>query len=237
MTNDISIIDGQTNIKQNYASHDNEEYPHNLIFKSKVKLWQKITRNVLDGTEVSIIIPFDTYIEPFYNEEDINTTNSTGIFDSANNTYKLYSHTNGNYKTLESEYISFQRDRVVDSVTMTVKAEDTDGNETTKFDTYIYNGNEWISIKPGFPISFIDYNGVDLDADLDADLSGQYSNLDEEGLILFQNKLKFKIIRNTDDEVILKRIIIKLTWKTPWQDILPDQSPGFPTAWETWGYN
>ena len=212
MTNDTSIIDGQTSLKQNYAAHDNEEYPHNLIFKSKVKIWQKLTRLELDGTEVGILIPFDTYIEPFYNEDDINTTNSTGIFDSANNTYKLYPHTNGNYKTLESEYISWQKNRVVNSVTITVKAENNSGTPASNFDTYIYNGNEWIAVKTGYPLTFIDYNGADLDANFDVDLSGQFSNLDSDNLIIFQNKLKFKIVRNTDDEVIIKRVILKLTW-------------------------
>lgn len=237
MTSNTSIIDSQTSIKQNYASNNSTEKLHNLIFKKNVKLWPKISRIEKDGNEVAILIPFDTYVEPFYTEDDINTTASTGVFDSSNNTFKLYTDANGNYKSLESEYISWQRDRIVDSVTITVNAVDTNGDTTTNYDSYIYNGNEWIATKNGFPLHFRDYNGADLDANLDASLSGQYYNVDSNGNITFQNKLKFKVIRNTDNEVIIKRIILKLTWKTPWQDILPDPSPGFPTPFGTWGYN
>lgn len=231
MTNDINIVDGQTSIKQNYASHNNEEDPHNLIIKKKIKLWPKLSRVSIDGIETDIIIPFDTYIEPFYNEEDINTTNSTGIFTSSNNTYRLYSDANGNYKILESEYISWQKNRIIDSVIITVKAVDTSGDTATNYDIYIYNGNEWIALKDGFPLYFRDYNGLDLDANLDADLSGQYYNIDSDGFITFQNKLKFKIIRNTDDEVIIKRVILKVTWST----IVATPFTRWPTMFGTWG--
>ena len=214
MTDSISIVDGQTSIKQNYASHDSSENAHNLIFKKNVKIWSKITRINIGNDEVGILLPFDTYIEPFYNQEDIDTTISTGVFDSNNNTYNLYSDANGNYKTLVSKYISWQKNRIVDSITITVKAENINGTPATNYDTYIYNGNEWIAINNGFPLHLIDYNGVDLDANLDANLSGQYYNINDDGLIVFQNKLKFKIVRNTDDEVIIKRVILKLTWST-----------------------
>ena len=231
MTDSISIVDGQTSIKQNYASHDTTENAHNLVFKKNVKIWPKITRIKIGGEDVDILLPFDTYIEPFYNQEDIDTTESTGVFDSSDNTYKLYSDANGNYKTLVSKYISWQRDRVVDTVTITVKAEDVNGNPATNYDTYIYNGNEWIAIKNGFPLHLIDYNGVDLDANLDASLSGQYYNINKDGFIIFQNKLKFRVVRNTDDEVIIKRIILKLTWNP----IVAPVFTNWPTMFGTWG--
>lgn len=235
---DLNIIDSQTTIKQNYAAEDIEEFSHPLIFKKKLKLWQKILRLSKDGTESAIIIPFDTYIEPFYNTEDVDTSESTGVFVSSNNTFQLYTDINGNYKSLVSKYICWQRDRNISTVTITVFAEDESGEESTNYDISIYNGNEWIAAKNGYPIIFNDYIGADLDADLDADLGGQYSNTDSEGTIVFQNKLKFKIDRaELSDKVIIKRIILKVTWKTPWQDVLPDPSPGFPTAWGTWGYN
>ena len=216
MATDTSIIDGQTTIKQNYAAHDVEEFPHNIVFSDKLKLWQKLVRIDVDGTETAIIIPKDIYVEPFYNEEDINTTNTTGKFITADNTYELYSDINGNYKTIESEYICWQRDRDISTVNMTVFAEDDSGDVSTNYTTYIYNGSIWIATADGFPITFIDYNSASLDANLDADLGGQLSNQDAADARTFQNKLKFKLIKNSTDKLIVKRIIIKVTWKQAW---------------------
>lgn len=220
MANILSIIDDQTTIKQNYAYTDDEEDSQDLVFLEKQKLWNKITRVSADGSEVAIIIPYDTYIEPFHTEDDMDSTYTTGVFDSSKDYYRLYSDSNGNYKTLQSKFICWQNNRTIKTINMTVYAEDTSGNESTNYESFIYNGNDWIATTNGFELKMIDYIGADLDADLDADLGGQLSNKDSLGNIVFQNKLKWKINRIGYDEVRIKKVIIKVTWNEPWSDFL-----------------
>jgi len=218
MTSTLSIIDDQTTLKQNYVNSDSDEDAQNLVFKEKQKMWVKIYRIAEDGTAKAIIIPFDTYVEPFHTIDDIDTTNTTGVFDADYDYYRLYSDANSNYKTIQSEFICWQNDRTIKTIQMTVYAEDTSGDDSTGFESFIYNGLDWIATGNGYTISMIDYTGVDLDADLDADLGGQLSNKDSDGNIVFQNKLKFKINRVGDDEVRITKVIIKVTWNEPWSD-------------------
>ncbi len=234
MTSTLSIIDDQTTLKQNYVNSDSNEDAQNLVFKEKQKMWMKLYRVSQDGTEKAILIPFDTYIEPFYTIDDIDTVNTTGVFDGNNDYYRLYSDANGNYKTIQSEYICWQNNRTIKTIQMTVYAEDTSGDVSTGFEAFVYNGQDWIATGNGYTISMIDYTGADLDADLDADLGAQLSNKDSDGNILFQNKLKWKINRVGDDEVRITKIVIKVTWNEGWTSDIYGVDK-FPTPFGTWG--
>ena len=218
MTSTLSIIDDQTTLKQNYVNSDSDEDSQNLVFKEKLKMWIKLYRISKDTVEKAIIIPFDTYVEPFYTTDDIDTSNTTGVFDVNNDYYRLYSDANGNYKTIQSEFICWQNNRTIKTIQATVYAEDTSGVSSDGYEMFIYNGQDWIATNNSYIISMIDYTGADLDADLDADLGGQLSNKDSDGNIVFQNKLKFKINRVGDDEIRITKIIIKVTWNEPWSD-------------------
>lgn len=235
MATETSIISSQTDIKQNFANGDNEVDAQDQILREKVRIWDKITRIEKDGIEQAVIIPFDTYIEPFYSEADMDATYTTGKYDSDNECYRLYSDANGNYKQLQSKCICWQNNRTLASINMTVYAEDTLGNESTNYESFIYNGYEWIAIKNGFKLYLLDYIGSDLDADLDAYLGGQISNKDTDGNIIFQNKLKWKINRIGSEEVIIKKVIIKVTWNEAWTSYIYGLER-FPTPFGTWGY-
>jgi hypothetical protein len=214
MTTTTDILTTTTNIKQNLTGTDSDEDLQTLIFSSNIYVINKINRINVDGSEVAVIVPFNTFYEPFHSEDDIDTTESTAIFDSTNKQYKMYSDINGNYKYLQSKCITWQNNYSLESILCTVYAEYLDGSDASNgIDIFLYNGNEWIPIINNVRLYLIDYSGSDLDADLDADLGANYSNLDSSGAIVFQNKIKYKIIRTSESEVDIKKIIIKFSWR------------------------
>ncbi len=154
-------------------------------------------------------------IESFTILTGTETTNytTTAVYDSTNEYFTMYSDMNGTYDILQSKTISKLYNSRLYSVTPTIYAYDTNNNLVTSgFDLQIYNGNEWFSVNNGEEFILRDYNGADLDADLPADLSGYLLNYDTDNNILFQNNIKYKIFRTTEDEIIVKKIIIKLNY-------------------------
>jgi hypothetical protein len=362
MATETSIISTQTDIKQNFANGDNEVDAQDQILREKVRIWDKITRIDKDGTEVVVKLPFNTLLEPFYSDDDIdytttiipapeetqtaettypttsNTTSSRGYriyvnttctlksitrkngctavratlktntgntilaqanysgdtatlatpytliagtyyriesdssgstytykgrttgqvypytntyvnytigsinggntagayniesiqvsageetteytttakYDSTNEYVRFYTDANGSYDTLQSKTISLLHNYRLYSITPTIYAYDTSDNLIENgFDLQIYNGNEWFNVNNGAEFILRDYNGADLDADLPAELSGYLLNYDADDNILFQNDIKYKIFRTTEDEIIVKKIIIKLNY-------------------------
>lgn len=231
MATDTSIISTQTDIKQNFANGDNEVDAQDQILREKVRIWDKITRIDKDGTEVVVKLPFNTLLEPFYSNDDVDTSVTTAKYESANEYVRFYTDANGSYDTLQSKTISLLHNYRLYSITPTIYAYDTSDNLIENgFDLQIYNGNEWFNVNNGAEFILRDYNGADLDADLPAELSGYLLNYDADDNILFQNDIKYKIFRTTEDEIIVKKIIIKLNYLQE----LPLVS-GWATMWGTWG--
>ena len=213
MATETEIVSSQTDLKQNFANGDNEVDAQDLITREKIRVWEKITRLSKDSIEVAVILPFGTLYEPFYTDDDVDNTTTTAEYDSTNEYYTMYSDINGTYDILQSKTISKLHNSRLYSVTPTIYAYDTSDNLVTSgFDLQIYNGNEWFSVNNGEEFILGDYNGADLDADLPADLSGYLLNYDTDDSILFQNNIKYKIFRTTEDEIIVKKIIIKLNY-------------------------
>lgn len=172
-------------------------------------------------------------IESFTILTGTETTNytTTAEYDSTNEYYTMYSDENGTYDILQSKTISKLHNSRLYSITPTIYAYDVNNNLVTSgFDLQIYNGNEWFSVNNGEEFILRDYNGADLDADLPAELSGYLLNYDTNNNILFQNDIKYKIHRTTEDDLIIKKIIIKLSYLQE----LPLVS-GWATMFGTWG--
>lgn len=234
MATNLGFIDDQTTLKQNFANTNEDEDGQNLVFRQKQRVWVKLYRIKDNSVDKAIILPFDTFVEPFFTIDDIDTSNTTGKYDSVNELYKLYTDANGNYKTIQSEYICWQNDRTIKTVNVTVYATDSLGNKSNNYEIFVYNGNEWVATTNGYSVSMIDYTGAQLDSILNTPLSGQLSNKDTDGNILFQNKLKWKINRIGYDEVRITKVIIKVTWNEAWTDDIYGID-GFPTPFGTWG--
>lgn len=231
MATETEIVSSQTDLKQNFANGDNEVDAQDLITREKIRVWEKITRIDKDSVEVAVVLPFGTLYEPFYTDDDVDSTTTTAEYDSTNEYYTMYSDMNGTYDILQSETISKLHNSRLYSVTPTIYAYDTSNNLVTSgFDLQIYNGNEWFSVNNGEEFILRDYNGADLDADLPAELSGYLLNYDTDNNILFQNNIKYKIFRTTEDDLIIKKIIIKLSYLQE----LPLVS-GWATMFGTWG--
>lgn len=248
MVSTLDIVDNAVTAKHNFANEDQDEDPYSEVFKEKVRVWNQYTKVELDGNVEAVLIPFDLFFEPFYTDSMINTDGSINgttldnsfqfnlsgyydwadkacVYDSTNHYVRLYSDANGNYKYLESPVLCFQRGKSIRSVLMTVTAEDTSGNDAiNNVEMYIYNGNEWLPTLNGVELFFTDYTGIDLDADLDALLGGQYDNFIDTGSfpynfdfdltgLEFENQIKYKVVRTGSDEVRVTQVKISVTWK------------------------
>jgi len=248
MVDTLNIIDQAVTTKHNFVNEDQDEDPYNEVVKEKLRVWNQYVRVRLDGNLAAIVIPYDLFYEPFYTDNMINTggviygtklnnkfpiklsglydwSAQAGVYDSTNHYVRLYSDANGNYRYLESPILYFQRDRSIRSVLMTVKAEDTSGDDAlSDIEMYIDNGNEWIPILNGVELFFTDYTGTDLDADLDTFLGGQYDNYIDKGRfpykfpvklsgLSFQNKIRYRIIKVGSSEVRVTLVKISVTWK------------------------
>ena len=231
-------IDAATSTKQNFTGNENDGDLTTLVFKDKLRVWNKITRIRINGGEVAVIIPFNTLIEPFYSDDDIDLTIPlSGQYESSNQRIKLFTSLNGNFKILESKPFFFIRDFVVSSVTMTVQAVDVNGdNANSSIFLEINNGNEWIPAKSGVKIDLIEFVGTDLDADLPTNLYSSFSNVivvdpgdeififvnDEDFLfvndevfnyvdqISFQNIIKYRITRIDNKIIYINQVNITI---------------------------
>ena len=189
--------------------------------------------NYITGSASGVNTPFAYNVESIqvYTGEETTEEPTTAKYDSTNEYIRFYTDANGTYDTLQSKTISKLHNSRLYSVTPTIYAYDTTNNLVTSgFDLQIYNGNEWFSVNNGEEFILRDYNGADLDADLPAELSGYLLNYDTNNNILFQNDIKYKIFRTTEDEIIVKKIILKLSYLQE----LPLVS-GWATMFGTWG--
>ena len=219
-------IDAATSTKQNFANTDNDVDLVPLVDREKLRVWNKITRVVKDSVEVAVIIPFGKFFEPFYNDYDIDdTVTNAAEYDSTNGYVRLYRDPNGNRKVLQSKVLAYEYNRNFRSVTVNVNAEYVDGSDAIDgIDIEIYNGNEWIAINNNVRVFMREYSGSDLDADLDADLYASLGNFvgggtgfDYEfdfdlGGWLFQNQLKYRVTRVSDDDIRVTKVKIDLEW-------------------------
>jgi len=214
MVSEAVTLDNATTLKQNMVGSDSDDDPYDMIVREKIRFWNKITRVSDTGVEVAVVLPFDTFIEPFYSTEDMDVTiNNCGVHEETEERFKLYSDANGNYKYIQSKTISLRATHSIKSVLCTVYSTDTNGDSANdKIQVELYNGNTWFSIDNATEVGMFDYNGSDLDADLDTSLNSQLSNLDETGTIIFENNLKYRITRVTNDIIYVNKIIIKITW-------------------------
>ncbi len=227
MPTEAEKLDSSTTSKQNFGGYDDDETDEAQVFRDKLRIWNKITRVKKQGDteDRAVIIPFDTFFEPFFSEDDVDlTVNNCAEYDSSNHYYRLYSDSLGNNKVLQSKVFSFRKDHKIRSVTTTVYCEYTDGsNAENGIDIWIWNGNEWCPTKNGVPLRMQGYVGSDLDADLDSYLYADYDNFvygsnlnadldaDLSGFT-FQNKLKYKIERVSSNEIRVKKVIINIDW-------------------------
>ena len=146
MVDEAIILDNAVTTKHQFANDDVDEDLQIKVVREKIRVWNKIFRISQDGTEVAVVLPYDTLIEPLYSTDDIDmTVDKCGIHDSDNEYFRLYSDANGNYKYLQSKIVTWQEDRSVRSVTMEVESEYEDGtNALEGISIEVYNGNEWI---------------------------------------------------------------------------------------------
>ena len=224
MTTTADIIDNNIQTKHNFSGSDDLSYVNNIV-REKLRIWNKLTRISVGGTDVMVKFPFNTFIEPFYSDIDVDTTvYQSAEYDEPNSRFKLFVDANGNRKYLESKIISFQNHRALKSVNITVYSEDDNGDDAIDLiDIYVNVGDEWIAVNNGSTLRLEDYHSADLDADLDASVGGQFStwfggddlneDLDLElSGALFDNKLKYKVIRNTPNTVYVNTVIIEVTY-------------------------
>jgi len=213
MVEEIKRVDDNISNKQQFTGEDTDVDPQTVIFKDKFRLWNKITRVNENGAEVAVILPFNLFIEPLYSTDDIDTTISQiGIYDSANSRFRLYSDANGNYKYIQSKTISYRNNHQINSIFIKVESIDINGNDAIDgIDIEIFDGNQWIAINNGQEFLVGSYNGTDLDADLDTDLANDFSNY-VDGVFLYQHKLKYRITRTSNDEVIVNKVTMRVTW-------------------------
>src|SRR3989304_1437468 len=104
MVSESQILDNAVTTKHNFVSQDSEVDSQKWVFKEKMRLWNKITRIRQDSNEVAVLIPFNTFIEPFYSSDDLDlTVDNCGVLE--NGVFRLYSDANGNYKQLVSKVV------------------------------------------------------------------------------------------------------------------------------------
>ncbi len=226
MVSELEQLEATTNTKQQFAGNDADSDEHVRIFRSKLRIWHKIVRVKVAGEEDSaVILPFNTLIEPFYSEDDIDLTETSAIYDASNRRYELSTGVLGNRKKLQSKLICFRSGHKLSSMNITVGATYEDGTPALDgIDVEIYNGNEWIPVNNGLPIKFNDYVGTDLDADLDTFLYADFNNFiygddldadlnaDLSGFT-FQNKVKYRIIRTTSTTVYINKVVLSVEWE------------------------
>jgi len=223
------LWDGIVNTKQNFSGTFTGNDNVIRIFRDNLRVWHKITRVKFQGDseDKAVIIPFDTFFEPFQSTDDVDlTVDQPAEYDSTNHYFKLHVDALGNHKYLQSKIICFQNNRKIQSVVMTVECEyASDGsNAIDGVELFIYNGNEWIATRNNNTLYLRDYVGADLDSDLDTDLYASYGNyyfgddldadLDADlSGFTFQNKIKYKIVRTSGSEIHVKKVTIVVDYE------------------------
>ena len=221
MVTELELLDGVTTTKQNLSGEDIDSDDNVRIFRSNLRLWNKITRLkvVGDTDDSAVILPFNILLEPFYSEDDVDSSYTTGSYNSSNHYYELYSDLLGNFKTIQSKVISYRNNHKLKSVTMTVDSEYVDGTSGINGIDLIlifgtYSGEEIIvHVNNGKPVYTQDYTGADLNADLNTTLYGSLNNYNETtSTFLYQHQLKYRIVRNSQTKVIVKKVVLVLNW-------------------------
>lgn len=220
------LLDIQVGTKHQFVGESEDLEVQDLVFKEKVRFWNKITRIRQDGTEVAVLLPYNTLIEPFYSADDVDLTiDNSAVFDEENERFRLFSDANGNYKILQSKVISLRENHRVSNVFVDVNATYVDGTDALDgIGIEIFNGNEWIPTTNGVKLNFRGVIGDDLDADLDCIPGGKFNNfvegrvfdydldLDVSGW-LFQNQIKYRIVRESSQEIHVNKVVLRITWE------------------------
>lgn len=228
MTLTNSILEKGTSISSQIANRPNEDLQP-LVITEKLLLYPQIFQVFDDTTLLCSICPYNYYLENFYNDFNVDYTDSNIEFlENDECIFFNRDYVDGEWYPLQNKVTSntifFKDYRPIKSVICSWIETDTNDINTNELEFRLDIGNnQFINVRNGIEYAFIDEQGTPLDSKLDFVLRGTHAGYVQGAKLQaklqaklssmsFQHKLRYQAYCNSNKKIKLKQVSISVLY-------------------------